>query len=94
MTIHNIMEEIVYEVLDHHKERLNLACDCQQCLDDIMAIALNDLRPRYVAKSEKRPYARAPHLADRQGSTKVLATVTRAVEIVSKNPRCKDKQTT
>ena len=93
MKFHNIMEEVVYESLDRQKVNLKLFCDCPQCINDIMAIALNNLRPHYVVKSENLPYARVPHLTDRQSSTNVLAAVTAAAKTVSQNPRCENKPT-
>lgn len=89
MAIHNTMEEIVFEVLDPHKHKLKLNCDCQQCMDDIMAISLNSLPPHYVARDENTPFARVPYLTNRQSSINVLAAVTKAVGIVTESPRCK-----
>ena len=89
MAVHNVMEEIVREVLVNYRQQFNLSCECERCLDDIMAIALNQLPPQYITKAEYIPYVRAPHTADRQGVTNVLLTVTKAASIVSNNPRCK-----
>lgn len=88
MTIHNVMEEIVGEVLIKHKGDLQLTCECDRCLDDIKAIALNNLPPRYIVQMEHRPYVRAPHTADRQGVTNIMLIVTKAAGIVSQRPRC------
>jgi len=57
-------------------------------MDDIMAIALNELPPRYIANGEYGPYVRAEHVADRQGATNIILIVTKAAARVSKNPRC------
>ncbi len=89
VAVHNVMEEIVHEVLVNYKQQFNLSCECERCLDDIKAIALNQLPPRYITKDSHIPYVRAPHTADRQGVTNVLMTVTKAASIVSNNPRCK-----
>ncbi|WP_342508806.1 late competence development ComFB family protein [Sporosarcina sp. FSL K6-2383] len=91
MAIHNIMEEIVCEVLVKHKEDLQLTCGCDRCLDDIRAIALNNLSPRYIVQLEHRPYVRAPYTADRQGVTNIMLIVTKAAGIVSQSPRCQDQ---
>src|SRR6185437_15359746 len=89
MGIHNVMEAVVLEVLVKYQDQLQLSCECNRCLDDIMAIALNNLPTRYTTKEANIPYARAPYTADRQGVTTVLMTVTKAAGIVSSNPRCK-----
>lgn len=88
MSIHNVMEEIVLEVLVKYKGSLQLTCECEHCMDDIRAIALNKLPPRYIVQMEHRPYVRAPHTADRQGVTNIMSIVTQAAGIVSKSPRC------
>jgi competence protein ComFB len=88
MSIHNIMEEIVSEVLVNYKQDLQLACGCERCLDDIKAIALNNLPARYIVQMKHRPYVRAAYTADQQGVTNIMLIVTKAAGIVSKNPRC------
>ena len=88
MAIHNVMEEVVRDVLFTHKSQLHLTCACERCLDDIMAIALNLLPARYIVNKKYSPYIRASHETDRQGATNILRTVTQAASIVSKSPRC------
>lgn len=89
MTVHNIMEELVRDVLVRYQKQFQLSCECARCLDDIRAIALNNLDPHYVTLEAHVPYAKVPHLTDRQGVTIILAQVTKAAVIVSENPRCK-----
>jgi competence protein ComFB len=89
MVVHNVMEDVVHEVLVNYQDQFQLSCECNRCFDDIMAISLNNLPPRYITKEAYIPYVRAPYTADRQGVTTVLMTVTKAAGIVSDNPRCK-----
>ncbi|WP_342513009.1 late competence development ComFB family protein [Sporosarcina sp. FSL K6-1522] len=89
MAVHNIMEEIVRDVLVNYQHQYQLTCNCERCLDDVKAIALNHLKPHYVTIEAHVPFARVPHLTDRQGVTTVLTEVTKAAVIVSDNPRCK-----
>jgi competence protein ComFB len=88
MALYNVMEEVVHDVLMQYKDQLQLACQCERCMDDIMAIALNELPPRYIANGEYGPYVRAEHVADRQGATNIILIVTKAAARVSKDPRC------
>lgn len=88
MAIKNVMEDVVKDVLSKHKNQLNLTCECERCMDDVMAIALNKLPPRYIVNTEHTPYVRAAHEADRQGATNILMIVAQAAGLVSKNPRC------
>lgn len=43
-----VVEELLPSVLQEHK----LKCDCDRCIEDIKAITLNALEPKYVV-SEK-----------------------------------------
>lgn len=88
MPIHNVMEEVVYDVLQEHLRNLTLSCTCEQCIDDIMAITLNQLPSRYIAKKEFTPYVRAEHLANRQGLTNIVMEIAKSAKTVSANPRC------
>lgn len=98
MAIHNVMENVVHDVLFKYKSQLHLTCSCDRCLDDIMAIALNQLPCRYIVDEKYSPYIRASHEMDRQGVTNILLVVTQAAAIVSKKTRCsavkEDKKST
>ena len=88
MALYNVMEQVVHDVLVQYKDQLQLVCQCERCLDDIMAIALNELPPRYIANGDYGPYVRAEHVADRQGATNIILIVAKAAAQVSKDPRC------
>lgn len=88
MAIRNVMENVVKDVISKHKHQLHLTCDCERCLDDITAISLNKLPPRYIVNEELNPYVRAMHEADSHGAMNVLMIVARSATIVSSNPRC------
>lgn len=88
MAIRNVMENVVKGVISKHKHQLHLNCDCDRCLDDITAISLNKLPPRYIVNEEHNPYVRAMHEADSQGVMNILMIVAQSATIVSNNPRC------
>lgn len=90
MPVYNVMEEVVQAVLQQYEKELHLTCDCDRCKDDIMAIALNEIKPRYIVNSELSPFIRAAHVADRQGATNILSTVVKAAHLVSASPRCEN----
>ncbi len=94
MTVYNVMEEVVHDVLMQYKSKLQLGCNCDRCMDDIQALALNGIEPRYIVKKEYGPYVRAAHEADHQGATNILSTVIKAASIVSASPRCAEKVVT
>ena len=88
MAIKNVMEDVVRDVLMKYETQLHLTCRCERCLDDIMAVALNQLPARYIVNSELSPYVRAAHETDRQGATTILSVVAQAAGRVSASPRC------
>lgn len=88
MALYNVMEEVVRDVLMQYKDQLQLTCLCERCFNDIMAIALNELPPRYITNEEYGPYVKAAHVADRQGATNIILIVTKAAKLVSSSPRC------
>lgn len=92
MAILNVMENVVKDVISKHKHQLHLTCDCDRCLDDIMAISLNELPPRYIVNEAHRPLVRAVHEADSQGAMNILMIVAQAATLVSEKPRCNSEK--
>ncbi|HEX5563970.1 MAG TPA: late competence development ComFB family protein [Sporosarcina sp.] len=90
MPVYNVMEEVVLGVLQQYENELHLTCNCDRCKNDIMAIALNEIKPRYIVNDKLSPVIRAEHVADRQGATNILSTVVKAARIVTANPRCEN----
>lgn len=88
--VHNVMEDVVRDTLLTYKNNMNLACECEQCLSDISALALNELPPRYIANSKYSPYVRASHETDQQGITTIIAVIAKSAALVSKSPRCEN----
>lgn len=62
------------------------AYKCDKCIDDIKAIALNNLEPIYVVSEKGNMYAKSNEL-NVQFRTDVIKELTEAIEIVSQNPR-------
>jgi competence protein ComFB len=82
---YNIMETIVIKKLEEVWDTSD-CCKCEQCRNDIIAYALNQLPPKYVASSEGELYSRASELSAEQ-EFDILLAVARAMQIVTDNPR-------
>jgi competence protein ComFB len=81
----NYMEEavegLVYEVV----KNMNI-CKCERCILDIIALSLNELLPRYVVCQKGMTYTKLNYL-DPQFEIDVMATITKAAQIVNANKR-------
>jgi competence protein ComFB len=86
MKVYNIMENFVYEMLETILKTKPEACDCEQCRADIAAMALNQLKPRYVASKIGDVFSRTEML-DSKMRAAILVTLTEATEKVASNPR-------
>jgi competence protein ComFB len=61
-------------------------CRCSQCIDDIMAKALNNIKPFYITSKTGEVYAEYNSL-ELQNNAEVIKEVVQAIEYVSKNKR-------
>ncbi len=85
LTFINIMQMLVENMAPRYVEKLGL-CSCTRCLEDVKALALTNLRPRYTVfpASERVPMMT---LYERRYSSLVATELTKACYIVKANPR-------
>ncbi|AKX92900.1 late competence development ComFB family protein [Neomoorella thermoacetica] len=82
----NYMEDCVWELLDQVLKRDPEACRCDTCRHDIVALALNQLPPRYVVREQGAIYSKIAML-EAQHRADIYSALTRALMIVKKAPR-------
>ncbi|MEL7649215.1 MAG: late competence development ComFB family protein [Sedimentibacter sp.] len=82
--LYNVMEKLVLNKLDATLKKMN-CCRCDRCKEDIVAIALNNLRPMYIVASKNDINEKIEALRDIGGE--VTTEVIKAVLAVRKNPR-------
>ncbi len=80
----NIMEKLVLEKLDMAMKKMN-CCKCDRCREDIIALALNSLKPVYIVATREEIADKVEEL-DKQG-LEVTTAVLKAVLSIRKNPR-------
>lgn len=85
MVLKNYMETLVENKIDELIKDNNV-CTCDRCKADIMAIALNNLHPKYVVTKEGECYAKLSSY-EIQNAVDVISSITLAIDIVSKTPR-------
>ncbi len=61
-------------------------CQCERCRMDVMALALNDLKPKYVVLPKGYAYARMDEL-EAQFQADTIVAVTKAIRLVKEHPR-------
>jgi competence protein ComFB len=82
----NFMEGVVMAYVDEVIADDPDFCDCPRCRLDVLAIALNDVKPKYVVTTKGLAYARMGEL-QAQFRADTIVAVTRAIKIVKAHPR-------
>ena len=86
----NLTEILVEQVLNEQLTNRTDICTCPVCQSDIMAMALNNLPPRYVNTDKGRAIIKAGVL-NTQIATDLLTEVSKGIEHVKENPRHQEK---
>ena len=81
--LYNVIEKLVLNKLDATLKKMN-CCRCDRCKEDIVAIALNNLKPMYIVASKEEIKQKIEELSEI--SSEVTTEVIKAVLIVRKNP--------
>ena len=81
----NVMEQMVDEKLEELLAKSD-CCKCKQCVDDMRAIALNHLKPKYVSTDAGVLYTRVAASMEKQSNMDINVAVYNAIDIVSANP--------
>lgn len=82
--LYNVTEKLVLNKLDATLKKMN-CCRCDRCKEDIVAIALNNLKPMYMVAAKDEIKQKIHELQDI--GSEVTTEVIKAVLIVRKNPR-------
>ena len=81
----NIMEALVEEEFERAKNTLN-CCTCEACRNDIIAFALNQLPPKYVATRKGEVYSKT-YILRNQHYADMMAALAKGANLVRENPR-------
>ncbi|MDD2496449.1 MAG: late competence development ComFB family protein [Tissierellia bacterium] len=86
--VKNYMEEVVRNLLNNILKtdpNYDNICKCERCLDDIMAIVLNNLKPYYITTKKGEVYAEYTSL-ETQLQVEIISEIIKAIEFVSTSP--------
>ena len=81
----NAMEEIVIQKVKDLIERDKEMCNCEKCFNDICAIVLNSIKPKYSTTELGNLYARLGNLSVTESSA-ISVEIVKAMEIVRNKP--------
>ena len=91
MEVINIVEKLVWENVNSVMARKEGLCHCEKCRADVVACALNLLKPKYVTTEKGGAMAKAITL-NMQGHIAIITALAEAVEIVYAHPRHPEEQ--
>ena len=83
----NLIEEALdqqYEVL---RQRVAGYCGCTQCKDDVMTLALNQIRPRYTSGARRGSVVTRAELQGDQARAEIMVVVLDSMRRVAAAPR-------
>jgi competence protein ComFB len=83
--IKNYMEEVVFNMMKEVLQDIN-TCNCETCMLDIAAIALNDLPPKYIVTEKGELYSKINSLRQ-QFEVDIISAITKAAVLVKRKPR-------
>ncbi len=84
----NAMENIVDVRLSDFTANADF-CTCEQCIEDIKCIALNNLPPKYVSTSKGELFSRLDQVMIKQHAVDVNIAIISAIEFVKSHPKHK-----
>ena len=83
MPVKNYMEEIIDDEIMEIIKHIEM-CKCEKCIDDIKAIALNNLEPKYFSTHKGEVYNKINELKT-QFRVEIVKEVVKGTEIVKKH---------
>uniref|UniRef100_UPI003EBE8B17 late competence development ComFB family protein n=1 Tax=Bacillus maqinnsis TaxID=3229854 RepID=UPI003EBE8B17 len=63
-----------------------MICHCEKCLEDVLAILLNQVKPQYITDIDKISYSKS-EMVDKKNTT-ILTILIGAASKVTAYPRC------
>lgn len=84
--VRNYMEDLVENILPELLENYPNMCKCEECIDDIKALTLNQLKPSYFVEARGSVYSKLNSL-ESQFKTDIVTELIKAIDLVSANPR-------
>jgi competence protein ComFB len=85
--VKNILEDELRRLIPRIYELKPELCRCEQCTEDLLALALQKLPPKYVSRPVGEVYARL-ELESVQAQVDMIEALLQAADVVIAHPRC------
>ena len=85
MKVHNYMENEVDVLLKELLKNYSDVCQCEHCLADIKALALNELKPHYVVTHKGELYTKLNEFSQ-QFEVDIYKALIDAIKVVKEKP--------
>ena len=83
----NLIEEALEEQHEMLRHKVAGYCGCVQCKDDVVTMALNQIRPRYTSGARKGSVITRAELQGDQAKAEIMVVVLDAMRKVAAAPR-------
>ena len=83
----NLIEEFLGEQHDALLPRVAGYCGCTQCRDDVITMALNQIRPRYTSGARRGSVVTRAELVMDQSKAEFVVVLLDAMRKVAESPR-------
>ncbi len=90
MALMNMTEIIVKERLEELLKEYD-CCKCETCFMDMLALALNQIKPQYV-NTKKGELLKRIDAVSKQNSVDIDIAIVKAIEIVRNSPHHENKE--
>ncbi|MBD0378913.1 late competence development ComFB family protein [Paenibacillus sedimenti] len=84
MGLYNAVETIVSNMYEEFQKSYELKCECEQCKEDILALVLNRIPPKYTSSDKGQLFIKSLYL-NPQLQSDVMSELMRAALIVEHN---------
>lgn len=86
MVSNNLLKDEVREQVEELLAERDDLCNCKQCHDDVTALALSNLKPRYAGSEEGKVILNSVDISSEQTKMDILKAVLEAAEKVNEHP--------
>ncbi|KRE52225.1 late competence development ComFB family protein [Paenibacillus sp. Soil724D2] len=81
MAVFNAMETIVMNLFDEFQKNYEMKCDCTTCKEDVLALVLNKIPPRYTSSEKGQLFVKGLYI-NPQLQSDVMRELMEAANIV------------